>query len=68
METQNIIFSVTLNKEFDTLFDYKFQEGKKLKLLNMTIIQSEHGIRTDQTYNIIKNIIQEYLGKNTKKR
>ena len=58
METQNIIFSVTLNKEFDTLFDYKFQEGKKLKLLNMTIIQSEHGISIDKIYHIINNNIQ----------
>ena len=58
METQNIIFFDRLTKEFDTLFDYTFQEGPKLKLLNVTIIKSEHVIIIDQTYHIIKNIVK----------
>ena len=51
-----------LNKYFDTLFDYTFQEGTKLKLLNTIIIQSEHDISIDKTYHIINNIIEEYYG------
>ena len=40
------------------MFDYTIQEGAKLKLLSINIIQSEHSIRIDQTDHIIKNIIQ----------
>ena len=44
--------------EFDTLFYYKFQEGSKLKIIYITIIQSKYGINLDQIEHIIKNIIQ----------
>ena len=45
-------------QEFDTIFEYTFQEGPKLKLLNININQSKHGIGIDQTDHIMKNIIQ----------
>ena len=60
-----VIFEILI-QEFDTLFYYTFQEGSKLKFLNIAIIQSEHGIIIDQTDHIIKNIIQGYWGTNTK--
>ena len=47
-------------QEFETLFDYTFQEWPKLKLLNIRIIQGEYGISIDQTDHTIKHIIQEY--------
>ena len=47
----------------NALFDYTFQEGKKLKLLNINIIKISHDISINYTDNIIKNIIQEYWGK-----
>ena len=37
-----------------------------LKLLNINIIQDEYGLIIDQTYNIIKKIIQKYWGTKTK--
>ena len=58
--TQIRICFEILIQEFDTIFDYTFQEGPKLNLLNINIIQSENNISIDQTYHIIKNIIQEY--------
>ena len=66
MATQNIIFFERLMQGFDTLFDYTFQEGPKLKFFNINIIQSEYGISIDQTDNIIDNIIQIYWGTNKK--
>ena len=51
-------------QESDTLFDYTFQEGSKLNLLNINIIQSENVISIDYTYHIIKNTIQEHWGTN----
>ena len=45
-------------QEFHTLSDYSFQEWPKLKLLNINIVQSVHGIIIDLTDHIIKNIIQ----------
>ena len=66
MTTQNMIFFERLVKEFDTLFDYNFQEGPKLKLFNINIIQSKYGTSIYQTYHIIKNTIQEYWGTKTK--
>ena len=62
MSTENIICFERLTQEIDTLFDYTFQEGSKLKLLNINIIQSKYGISIDQTDHIMKNIIQEYWG------
>ena len=38
--TKNRIGFELLTKQFDELFDYTFQEGLQLKLLNITIIQS----------------------------
>ena len=58
MVTYNIIFFERLAQEFDTTFDYTFQEGSKLKPLNINIIQSKYGTSIDQTYHIMKNIIQ----------
>ena len=52
-------------QESDTLFDYTFQEGQKINLLNMNTIQSEYGISIDQTDHIIKNAIQGYWGTKT---
>ena len=43
-------------KEYDTIFDYTFQEVPKLKLLNIIIIQIKYGISIDQTDHI-KNIL-----------
>ena len=40
IETHNIISYEILMQEFDTLFDYNFQEVSKLKLLKINIIQS----------------------------
>ena len=59
MVTEHIICFEILTQEFDTLFDYTFQEGSKIKLLNINIIQGKYGISIDQTYHIMKNIIQE---------
>ena len=53
-------------QDFDNLFDYTFQEGGKLKLLNINIIQSKYGISIDQTDHIMKIYIKEYWG--TKKK
>ena len=53
-------------QEFYTLFDYTFQEGPKINLLNINIIQIEYGISIDQTNHIIKNIIQGYWVTKTK--
>ena len=43
LETDNR-FLKRLTQEFDTLFDYTFQEGPKLNILNINIIQSKYGI------------------------
>ena len=51
---------------FNTLFGYTFREGPKLKIINSTIIQSEHDIIIYQKDHIIKNIIQEYWRTKTK--
>ena len=53
-----------MTQEFDTLFNYTFQEVSKLKRLNINIIQSKDGISFDRTYHIIKNIIQDYWSAN----
>ena len=53
-------------KEYDTIFDYTFQEVPKLKLLNIIIIQIKYGISIDQKDHIMKNLIQEYRGTKTK--
>ena len=63
MSTENIICFERLTQEIDTLFDYTFQKVSKLELLNVNMIQSKYGISIDQTYHIIKNIIQEYWEK-----
>ena len=41
-------------QEFDTIFDYTFQKGPKLKLLNIKIIQGKYGIDIEQTDQIMK--------------
>ena len=66
MEEDNGICFEILTQEFDTIFEYNSQEGSKIKLLNIKIIQSEYGISIDQTYHIMKDIIQEYWGTKTK--
>ena len=66
METNNIICFERLTQEFDTLFDYTFQEGSKVKPLNINIIQSKYGINIYQTDHIMKNIIQGYWGTKNK--
>ena len=60
MATDNKICFEKLTQEFDTLFVYNFQEGSKLKLLNIKIIKSKYGISIEQTDHIMKNIVQEY--------
>ena len=62
---QRIFFGV-LTQRFEALFYYSFQEGPKIKLPNIKIIQSKYGISIDQTDHIMKNIIQEYWGTNKK--
>ena len=62
MSTQNMICFERLTQEFDTLFDYTLQEGPKLNILNINIIQSGYVISIDQIDHITKNIIQEYWG------
>ena len=47
METDNIICFEIITQKFDTLFEYTFQEGSKLKLLDINIIQSKYGISID---------------------
>ena len=54
MITHNTILFEILTKTFDTMFDYTFKEGAKLKLLNINIIQSKHDINIDQTDHINK--------------
>ena len=66
MSTKNMICFDRLTKYSYRLFDYKLQEGAKLKLLNTTIIQGEYGINIDQTDHIIKNIIQAFWLTKTK--
>ena len=58
MATKNSICPEIMIIELDNLFDYTFQEVPKINLLNINIIQSEYVISIDQTYYIIKNIIQ----------
>ena len=56
MATQNMIFLERIMHEFDTLFDYIFQEGPNLNIININIIKSECGVSIDQTDHIIKKI------------
>ena len=58
METHNSISFERLLQEFDSVFEYNFQEWKKLKFLNINITQSEYGISIYQTYHTIKWNIQ----------
>ena len=58
METENRICFERPTQEFDTLFDYTLQEGSKLKILNINIIQSKYVISIDQIDHIMKNIIK----------
>ena len=53
-------------QEFGTLFYYTPQEGPKLNLLNINLIQSKYGISIDQIDHITKKIIQEYWVTNKK--
>ena len=53
-------------QEFDTLNENILQEGPKLKLVNINIIQSKYIIIIDQKNHITKDIIQEYWGTKTK--
>ena len=62
MTTENKICFERLTQEFDTLFCHNFQEGTKLKLLNINTIKSKYGISIDQTDHIMKNTIQKYWG------
>ena len=66
METHNQICFEIIMQELDSLFDYTSQEDKRLKLLNIDIIKSEHGISIYHTYHIINNTNQWYWG--TKKK
>ena len=66
METQNSIWFEILIQEFYHIFDYTLQEGPRIKLLNISIIQSELDIFIYHKYHIIKNIIQWYWEKKTK--
>ena len=66
MATENRICFEILTQEFDTLFDYTFQEVSKLKPLKINIIQGKYGISIDQIDHIIKNTIQEYWVTKTK--
>ena len=50
-----ILFEIWM-QEFGDLFDYTFQEGPKLNILNIYMIQSEHGISINQKDHIITNI------------
>ena len=58
METENIIFFEISTQEYENIFDHTFQEGSKLKLLNINIILGKYVISTDQAYQIKKSIIQ----------
>ena len=58
METQNHILFERTMQEIYTLFDNTFQEGGGINLLNINIIQSEHGIIIDHTNHIVKNTIK----------
>ena len=51
---------------FDTIFDYTSQEGSKLKLLNINILQGKYGISIDQTYHIMKMSFNNKWGTKTK--
>ena len=61
-----MIFFERLMQEFDTLFDYNFQEVPKLNILNISIIQSEYGIIIDQKKHIIKKHYSGILGNKDK--
>ena len=64
------IWHTHINTEYNLLWNKRcriltlslniFQEGPKLNLLYINIIESEYGINIDKTYHIIKNIIQGY--------
>ena len=54
MAKENIICFERITQEFYTLFDYTFQEGSKIKLLNINTIQGKYGISIDQTDHIMK--------------
>ena len=57
-----MIFFERLTQEFYTLFEYTFQEGSEIKLLNINIIQSKYGISINQTDHIIKKYHSRILG------
>ena len=66
MTEENRICFERLAQEFDTLFDYNFQEVQKLNLLNISIIQSKYGISIYQTDHIIKVLFNNIGGKREK--
>ena len=66
LATYNGIWFGRFMQYFDTIFEYTIQEGPKLIILNINIIQSEYEISIDQIDNIIKRIIQEYWLTTTK--
>ena len=63
LATHNTIFFEILVQEFDTLFEYNFQEGPKLNLLNINIIQEKYGISIDQTDYSMKKLFSNIEGK-----
>ena len=42
MATENIICFERITQQFDTIFDYTFQEVSKTKLINIIIIQGKY--------------------------
>ena len=66
MATENIISFERLTQEFDTLFEYTFQEESKLKLPNINIIQCKHVIIIDQT-DYIKKFLFRNIGEQKQK-
>ena len=66
MTTQHIVCFEILTQEFYAFFEYTLQEGAKLKIFNIFIIQVKYGIIIYHTVHIIENIVQEYWGTNKK--
>ena len=56
MTTQNSISFEILMQKFYSLFDHTSQEGPKVKLININIIQSEYGISIEEIYHIINTL------------
>jgi hypothetical protein len=59
--TDDRVQFITLRTHLENIFELTLQEGDTLHLLNLSIIQSPHGIIIHQTDHIVDTVIGHYL-------